>query len=49
MVQFTGKLRHMKTKNEKNPTKEEHQDDKPGTVDQIKKKYGFSKAGVSIN
>uniref|UniRef100_A0A803NQD0 Lethal giant larvae (Lgl)-like C-terminal domain-containing protein n=1 Tax=Cannabis sativa TaxID=3483 RepID=A0A803NQD0_CANSA len=40
-----GKLKHMKTKNEKNPTKEEHQDDKLGTVDQIKKKYGFSKAG----
>ncbi|XP_062102768.1 uncharacterized protein LOC133812938 isoform X2 [Humulus lupulus] len=40
-----GKLKHMKTKNEKNPTKEEHRDDKPGTVDQIKKKYGFSKAG----
>ncbi|PON82737.1 Guanine nucleotide-binding protein, beta subunit [Trema orientale] len=40
-----GKLKHMKTKNEKNFGKEEEQDEKCGTVDQIKRKYGFSKAG----
>lgn len=38
----------MKTKNEKNPIKEEQQDEKAGAVDQIKKKYGFSKP-VSIH
>lgn len=45
MLQFTGKLKHMKTKSEKSSSKEEQQDEKPGTVDQIKKKYGFSKSG----
>lgn len=40
----------MKTKNEKSSSKEEQQDEKIGTIDQIKKKYGFSKSGnVSIN
>ncbi|XP_024025786.1 uncharacterized protein LOC21390484 isoform X2 [Morus notabilis] len=40
-----GKLKHGKTKNEKNSTKEEQQDEKAaGTVDQIKRKYGFSNA-----
>ncbi|GMN28702.1 hypothetical protein TIFTF001_002146 [Ficus carica] len=39
-----GKLKQMKPKSEKNSTKEEPQDEKPGTVDQIKKKYGFSNA-----
>lgn len=34
----------MKNKNEKSSTKEEQQDEKTGTVDQIKKKYGFSKS-----
>ena len=39
----------MKTKNDKNSTtKEEEQGEKAGTVDVIKRKYGFYKAGVSI-
>ncbi|KAJ4962540.1 hypothetical protein NE237_022479 [Protea cynaroides] len=36
-----GKLRQMKVRNEKTSAKEEHEDEKVGTVDQIKKKYGF--------
>jgi WD40 repeat protein len=40
-----GKFKHMKVKNEKAPVKEEPQDEKPGTVDQIKKKYGFTMSG----
>lgn len=47
MFQSTGKLKHIKSKNEKNSSKEEKQEEKAGTVDQIKKKYGFSKSGVS--
>lgn len=43
----------MKVKTEKNSSKEEqpdwNADNKAGAVDQIKKKYGFSSAGVSIN
>ncbi|CAM8948054.1 unnamed protein product [Rhodiola kirilowii] len=38
---FKGKLKSMKAKNEKNPTKEEPHDEKNGAIDQIKKKYGF--------
>ncbi|KAJ4837935.1 hypothetical protein Tsubulata_022530 [Turnera subulata] len=41
---FTGKIKQMKGKNEKN-IKEEQQDEKAGAVDQIKKKYGFSSSG----
>ncbi|XP_060675169.1 uncharacterized protein LOC107424288 [Ziziphus jujuba] len=40
-----GKLKHIKSKNEKNSSKDEQQDEKAGTVDQIKKKYGFSNSG----
>lgn len=45
----------MKAKTEKNSSKEEQvdwntaADSKAGAVDQIKKKYGFSSAGVSIH
>lgn len=51
---FKGKLRQMKVKTEKNSAKVEEPDwnatdNKAGAVDQIKKKYGFSSAGVSIN
>ncbi|KDP43769.1 hypothetical protein JCGZ_22396 [Jatropha curcas] len=42
---FTGKIKQMKVKNEKNINKEEQQDEKAGAVDQIKKKYGFSSSG----
>lgn len=50
----SGKLRQMKVKTEKNSAKVEEPDwnatdNKAGAVDQIKKKYGFSSAGVSIN
>lgn len=51
----SGKLKQMKVKTEKNSAKEEQPDwnnaadNKAGAVDQIKKKYGFSSAGVSIN
>lgn len=38
----------MKGKNEKVPAKEEPQDEKTGTVDQIKKKYGYTLTGVSM-
>ncbi|KAL9678946.1 hypothetical protein QQ045_016798 [Rhodiola kirilowii] len=38
---FKGKLKSMKAKNEKHPTKEEPHDEKNGAIDQIKKKYGF--------
>ncbi|KAF3440877.1 hypothetical protein FNV43_RR19163 [Rhamnella rubrinervis] len=44
-----GKLKHMKTKNEKSSFKEEQQDEMAGTVDQIKKRYGFSKSGNEVS
>ncbi|KAL5538587.1 hypothetical protein UlMin_045509 [Ulmus minor] len=44
---FKGKLKQMKPKNEKNSTREEQPDEKAVSVDQIKRKYGFSKAGDS--
>ncbi|KAK3224305.1 hypothetical protein Dsin_011330 [Dipteronia sinensis] len=40
-----GKFKQSKVKNEKSNTKEEPQDDKSSTVDQIKKRYGFSSSG----
>ncbi|KAG5245445.1 syntaxin-binding protein [Salix suchowensis] len=43
---FTGKIKQMSVKNEKN-IKEEVKDEKTGAVDQIKKKYGFSLSGES--
>lgn len=42
---FAGKLKQMKGKNEKVPAKEEPRDEKAGTVDQIKKKYGYTLTG----
>ncbi|KAK2657637.1 hypothetical protein Ddye_010689 [Dipteronia dyeriana] len=39
------KFKQTKVKNEKSNTKEEPQDDKSNTVDQIKKRYGFSSSG----
>ncbi|XP_071735341.1 uncharacterized protein [Rutidosis leptorrhynchoides] len=43
---FKGKLKEMNVKKEKVHTKEEpHEDEKTGSVDQIKKKYGFSLTG----
>lgn len=39
----------MNVKKEKVQVKEEPRDEKPGSVDQIKKKYGFSLTGVSIH
>ncbi|OMO83377.1 hypothetical protein COLO4_22550 [Corchorus olitorius] len=42
-----GKLKQMKSKNDKPIAKEEQQDEKPSAVDQIKKKYGFSSQGES--
>lgn len=49
----SGKLKQMKVKMEKNSAKEEqpdrNPDNKAGAVDQIKKKYGFSSAGVSTH
>lgn len=45
---FAGKLKQMKGKNEKVPAKEEPQEENTGSVDQIKKKYGYtSSTGVS--
>ncbi|PRQ47203.1 putative transcription factor WD40-like family [Rosa chinensis] len=42
---FKGKvLKQMKSKNEKNPPKEEQPDEKVGSVDEIKRRYGFSSA-----
>ncbi|KAM5546984.1 hypothetical protein ABKV19_001488 [Rosa sericea] len=42
---FKGKvLKQMKSKNEKNPRKEEQPDEKVGSVDEIKRRYGFSSA-----
>lgn len=43
---FTGRIKQMNVKNEKN-IKEEVKDEKTGAVDQIKKKYGFSLSGES--
>ncbi|XP_052190065.1 uncharacterized protein LOC127799878 isoform X2 [Diospyros lotus] len=42
-----GKLKEIKVKNEKSPAKEEPQHEKASSVDQIKKKYGFSTSGDS--
>ena len=39
----------MNVKKEKVQVKEEPRDEKTGSVDQIKKKYGFSLTGVSIH
>lgn len=47
-LNFSGKLKTVKVKNDKNSTKEEQQDEKIGAVDQIKKKYGFATPNVSI-
>ncbi|CAL9027362.1 unnamed protein product [Prunus brigantina] len=46
---FKGKvLKQMKSKTEKNSTKEEQQDEKVGQVDQIKRRYGFSSNEANI-
>lgn len=42
---FKGKLKEMNVKKEKVQVKEEPRDEKAGSVDQIKKKYGFSLTG----
>nr|XP_043631084.1 uncharacterized protein LOC122602544 isoform X2 [Erigeron canadensis] len=42
---FKGKLKEMNGKKEKVQVKEEPRDEKTGSVDQIKKKYGFSLTG----
>lgn len=42
---FKGKLKEMNVKKEKVQVKEEPRDEKTGSVDQIKKKYGFSLTG----
>ena len=49
-----GKLKQMKGKNEKVVGKEEPQEQKTGatgagTVDQIKKKYGYTLSAVSVH
>ena len=47
---ITGKvMKQMKTKSEKNPPKEEPQDEKVGSVDEIKRRYGFSSAVRTID
>ncbi|KAK2966840.1 hypothetical protein RJ640_027799 [Escallonia rubra] len=38
---LSSKLKQMSVKNEKTPAKEEPQDEKAGTVDQIRRKYGY--------
>ncbi|KAH7566170.1 hypothetical protein JRO89_XS08G0109400 [Xanthoceras sorbifolium] len=40
-----GKFKQTKVKNEKSNTMQEQQDDKTSTVDQIKRRYGFSSSG----
>ncbi|KAL5752322.1 hypothetical protein ACOSQ2_022829 [Xanthoceras sorbifolium] len=40
-----GKFKQTKVKNEKSNTTQEQQDDKTSTVDQIKRRYGFSSSG----
>lgn len=46
---FKGKvLKQMKSRTEKNSTKEEQQDEKVGQVDQIKRRYGFSSSEANI-
>ncbi|KAJ9540847.1 hypothetical protein OSB04_027353 [Centaurea solstitialis] len=42
---FKGKLKEMNVKKEKVQVKEEPRDEKTGSVDQIKKKYGFTLTG----
>ncbi|KAJ8763993.1 hypothetical protein K2173_004864 [Erythroxylum novogranatense] len=44
---FGGKIKQMKVKTQKNANKEEENNEKFGSVDQIKKKYGFSSTGDS--
>ncbi|KAI3794329.1 hypothetical protein L1987_36958 [Smallanthus sonchifolius] len=46
---FKGKLKEMNVKKEKLQVKEEPQDEKTGSVDQIKKKYGFSSTGETTS
>lgn len=46
---FKGKvLKQMKTKSEKTSPKEEQQDEKVGSVDEIKRRYGFSSAETNV-
>lgn len=42
-------MKNVKMKNDKTSAKEEQQDDKVGTVDQIKKKYGFSSSTSNVS
>ncbi|KAD7479141.1 hypothetical protein E3N88_02277 [Mikania micrantha] len=46
---FKGKLKEMNAKKEKVQVKEEPQDEKTGSIDQIKKKYGFSSTGETTS
>lgn len=46
---FKGRFKHMKVKADKKSTNEVMQDEKGDSVDQIKKKYGYTSAGVSIH
>ncbi|KAK7252631.1 hypothetical protein RIF29_36717 [Crotalaria pallida] len=43
-----GKLKEMKGNNQKTSDKEEQQEEKAGSLDQIKKKYGFSSSSNEI-
>ncbi|XP_050379667.1 uncharacterized protein LOC126797017 isoform X2 [Argentina anserina] len=46
---FKGKvLKQMKTKSEKNPPNEEQYDEKVGSVDEIKRRYGFVSAETDV-
>ena len=47
-MQYTGRLKEMKGNIQKTSSKEKQQDEQAGSVDQIKKKYGFSSSNVSI-
>ncbi|KAK3023413.1 hypothetical protein RJ639_042801, partial [Escallonia herrerae] len=42
-----GKFKQMNVKNEKTPAKEEPQDEKAGSVDQIRRKYGYGSSSES--
>lgn len=44
---FKGKLKHMKVKTDKAPANEPPHEEKPETVDQIKKRYGYATPGAS--
>lgn len=48
IVLFSGKFMHMKVKSDKPPTNDAPQDDKADSVDQIKRRYGYTSSGVSI-